>query len=153
MSEMRLLFRNSGLYLTAILVLLLSIGMNISKMKCADDGQLYLGIEVPFCSIEKDIDCESKQNKVSCCIIEVEKECCPETKDNSCASETENIQFNFETLLAAFKINFSLAPTLFFNSFLSDNFHLSFNLNSFLSGIPPPKLNKPVLAQIQSFLL
>ena len=153
MSEMRLLFRNSGLYLTAILVLFLSIGMNISKMKCADDGRLYLGIEVPSCSIEKDVDCESKQKKVSCCIIEVEKKCCPETKDNSCASETKNIKFNFETLLAAFEINFSLAPTLFFNSFLSDSFYLSFNLNSFLSGIPPPKLNKPVLAQIQNFLL
>ncbi|HJN63925.1 MAG TPA: hypothetical protein QGG91_04335, partial [Flavobacteriales bacterium] len=89
-------FRNISLFLMAIIVLFLSIGMSISKMECADNGQLYFGTDVPSCSMDKEVVCQAKQEKVSCCSIEVEKQCCPETMDKSCASETENIQFDFE---------------------------------------------------------
>ena len=63
----------------ATMVIFLSIGMNISKMKCAEDGQLYLGTEVPSCSMDAELMCEAKQDKISCCMKEIEKSCCPET--------------------------------------------------------------------------
>ena len=92
-------FRNIFLFLMSTMVLFLSMGVNISKMKCAQDGALYLGTEVPSCSVENEVLCEVERKRVSCCNLEVVKSCCPETKDNSCASETENIQFDFETLI------------------------------------------------------
>ena len=135
------------------IVIFLSIGMNISKIKCTDGGQLYLGKDVPSCSTEKEVDCKQEQEKVNCCVIEVRKQCCPETKDKSCSSETENIQFDFETLVTVFEVDFSVAPVLLFAFNLTDCFNANYNLQTYLSDMPPPKLHKPVLSRIQSFLL
>ena len=137
----------------ATMVIFLSIGMHISKMKCAADGQLYLGTDVPSCSMEKEVACQEKQEKVSCCMIEVEKQCCPETKDKSCASETENIQFDFETIVESIEHNTSLLNAFYVNSYVSNYFTFNYNVNNYKSGIPPPKLHKPILSKIQSFLL
>ena len=144
-------FKNTSVLLIATIVMFLSIGMNISKMKCAEDGALYFGTEVPSCSIESEVLCEKNEEKVSCCMIEVEKSCCPETEDNSCASETENIQFDFETTVSI--TDFSLLAFPLFHTAFSSVFSANEKANNYLSGIPPPKLNKPLLANIQSFLL
>ena len=146
-------FRNTSVLLMATIVMFLSIGMNISKMKCAEDGALYFGTEVPSCSIESEVLCEKNEEKVSCCMIEVEKSCCPETEDNSCASETENIQFDFETTVSITDFDFSLLTLPLFHTAFSSVFSANEKANNYLSGIPPPKLNKPLLANIQSFLL
>ena len=122
-------------------------------MKCNEAGDLYLGNKVPSCSMENEVICEGKQEKISCCMKEIKKLCCPEKNDNSCASETETIQFAFETLLTAFDPDFSVAPILLFTFNLSDCFDANYNLQTYLSDIPPPKLHKPVLSKIQSFLL
>ena len=137
----------------AIFTMLLSMGLNISKMKCAKEGAVYLGIEVPSCSQEKEIQCEKVQKKVSCCMLEIEKACCPETGDKSCASETELVHFNFETIISFSSYDFSHSEYPIINIISSDVFFISKFSNNFQSGIPPPKLNKPVLSQIQSFLL
>ncbi len=135
----------------ATIVISLSIGMHISKMKCADDGQLYLGTDVPSCSMEKAVACQEKQEKVSCCMIEVEKQCCLETKDKSCASETENIQFDFETLVSDSKVSFK-EEILLYSSILFSNYFKQFkSVNAYTTSIPPPNLNNPILANIQSF--
>ena len=146
-------FRNTSVLLMVTMVMFLSIGMNISKMKCAEDGVLYFGTEVPSCSIESEVLCEKNEEKVSCCMIEVEKSCCPETEDNSCASETENIQFDFETTVSITYFDFSLLALPLFHTACSSVFSANKKANNYLSGIPPPKLNKPLLANIQSFLL
>ena len=146
-------FRNSSVLLTATMVMFLSIGMNISKTKCAEDGALYFGTEAPSCSIESEVLCEKNEGKVSCCMIEVEKSCCLETEDNSCASETENIQFDFETTVSITDFDFSLLALPLFHTAFSSVFSANEKANNYLSGIPPPKLNKPLLANIQSFLL
>ena len=137
----------------AIFIMLLSIGLNISKMKCAEGGAVYLGNEVPFCSQEKDVQCEKLQKKLTCCMLEVEKDCCPETEDKSCASETELVHFDFETIISFSNYDFSflLYPIIYIT--FSDKFSVLKSSNNFQSGIPPPKLNQPVLSQIQSFLL
>ena len=137
----------------AVFILSISMGMNISKMKCDEDGSVYFGTEVPSCSEENEVVCNKEQEKVSCCMIEVDKSCCPETNDKSCASSTQNIHYDFETLLTVFELDFSEKASLlsFFN--LYDNKLYFVKVNNYLSGIPPPKINKPKLAQIQSFLL
>ena len=134
-------------------ILFISIGMNISKMKCDEDGALYLGIEVPSCSIENEVVCTNKQEKISCCMKEIKKLCCPEKNDNSCASETETIQFDFETLVTVFEVDFLVAQSLLFTFNFTDCFNVNYNLLTYLSDIPLPKLHKPVFSKIQSFLL
>ena len=150
---MKNIFRNISIFLMATMVIFLSVGMHISKMKCADDGYLYLGTDVPSCSMEKEVACQEKQEKVSCCMIEVEKQCCPETKDKSCASETENIQFDFETTVSITYFDFSLLALPLFHTAFSSVFSVNEKANNYLSGIPPPKIIKPNLSQIQAFLL
>ncbi len=136
-----------------VFILSISMGMNISKMKCDDDGNVYLGTQVPSCSERDEIVCNKAQDKVSCCVIEVEKSCCPETNDKSCASSTQNIHYDFETILTVFELDFSEKASLlfFFNSYDSKSYFVK--VNNYLSCVPLPKLNKPKLAQIQSFLL
>jgi hypothetical protein len=137
----------------AVFILSISMGMNISKMKCDEDGSVYLGTEVPSCSVESEVVCNKKQEKVSCCMIEIQKSCCPETNDKSCASSTQNIHYDFETILTVLELDFSEKSSLlpFFNSYDSKSYFVK--VNNYFSGIPPPKLNKPQLAQIQSFLI
>ncbi|MDC0249245.1 hypothetical protein OAK24_00015 [Flavobacteriales bacterium] len=150
---MKHILRNIYLGVMIILVVFLSIGFNISKMRCDEDGSLYLGGEVPSCSMDNEVTCATEQEKVSCCMLEVVRLCCPERKDNSCASETETLRFDFETLISTFELNFKEISALFYTVILHDKqCDLKKHIN-YISGIPPPKLNQPQLAQIQSFLL
>ena len=137
----------------AVFIVSISMGMDISKMRCDEGGTLYLGSEVPSCSIKNEVICTKEQEKVICCMKEIKKLCCPEKNDNSCASETETIQFDFETLVTAFDPDFSVAPILLFAFNLTDCFNANYNEQIYLSDIPPLKLHKPILAKIQSFLL
>ena len=136
-----------------VFILSISIGVTISKMKCNESYALYLGSEVPSCSMEDEVICKEEQEKISCCMKEIKKLCCPEKNDNSCTSETKTIQFDFETLLTAFDPDSSVSPILLFTFNLTDCFNVNYNLPTYLSDIPPPQLNKPILYQIQSFLL
>ena len=150
---MKHIFRNISLVIMTAFVVFLSMGVNISKMRCDEAGSLYLGSEVPSCSMNNEVICTKEQEKVSCCMIEVVRSCCPEKKDNSCASETETLHFDFETLISAFELNFKEISALLYTVVLHDKqCDLKKHIN-YISGIPPPKLNKPQLAQIQSFLL
>jgi hypothetical protein len=150
---MKQILINIHLVILTILVVFLSMGVNISKMRCDKDGTLYLGTQVPSCSEENEVVCNKEQEKVSCCMIEVQKSCCPETNDKSCASSTQNVHYDFETILTVFELDFSEKASLlsFFNSYYSKSYFVK--VNNYFSGIPPPKLNKPILAEIQSFLL
>jgi len=137
----------------AIFTMLLSMGLNISKMKCVEGGAVYLGSKVPSCIKEKEVQCGNVQKKVACCMLEVETTCCPETEDKSCASETELVHFDFETIISFTSYNFTFLVYPIIKSSFSDVFSTSKISNNFQSGIPPPNLNQPVLSQIQSFLL
>ena len=150
---MKQILINISLVILTILVVFLSMEFNVSKMSCDEGGTLYLGSEVPSCSEENEVVCVKGQEKVSCCMIEVKKSCCPETKDKSCASETKTIQFDFETLVESFNLNFSVGSILLFTFTLVDCFNTNYNGQTYLSDIPPPKLHKPVLSKIQAFLL
>ena len=146
------MIRNSFVLLTAFLVMFLSIGLNISKMKCAEDGTLYLGTEVPSCSMETEVLCGSHEEKISCCMKEIIKSCCPETNDNSCASETENIHFEFETLLSEHEFTF-VDFSIELPFYAASTFQAQQLVNNCQSGIPPPILKRPIFSQIHTFLL
>jgi len=149
---MEYIIKNIIFITMAIFILLLSMGLNISKMKCAEGGAVYLGSEVQSCSQEKEVQCEQVQKKVTCCMLEIEKACCPETEDKSCASETELVHFEFETIVESLELDFSVLPIpLFTSQYICT--HIKTNSVVIFSGIPPPKLSKPVLSHIQSFLL
>ena len=137
----------------AVFILSISMGMNISKMKCDEGGSVYLGTQVPSCSEENEVVCNEEQEKVSCCMIEIQKSCCPETNDKSCASSTQNIHYDFETILTIFELDFSEKTSLLSFSISYNSKSYFVKVNNYFSGTPPPKLNKPKLAQIQSFLL
>ena len=150
---MKQILRNISLGVMIILVVFLSMGVNISKMRCDEAGSLYLGSEVPSCSMDNEVICAKEQEKVSCCMLEVVRSCCPEKKDNSCASETETLQFDFETLISAFELNFKEISALLYTVVLHDKQCNLKNHINYESGIPPPELYKPELVEIQSFLL
>ena len=67
----------------AVFILSVSMGINISKMKCDEAGTVYLGTQVPSCSEENELICNDEQEKISCCMIVVNKSCCTETNDKS----------------------------------------------------------------------
>ena len=150
---MKRLVNNISVLSMAFFVMLLSIGLNISKMKCATDGHFYFGTEVPSCSIQTELICEAQKEDMSCCMKDIVESCCPETNDESCASETENMHFDFETLIS--ESEFVLKDFLIVSaiSHLTDKFQTHYLSFSYLSGIPPPQFKKSIFLQIQSFLL
>ena len=150
---MKQIFTNISLVILTILVIFLSMGFNVSKMRCDEGGSLYLGTEVPSCSQENKVICVKDQEKVSCCMLEVQKSCCSETKDKSCASSTQNIHFDFETLITSLQFEFKDLSVFLYTFILYDKEYDFKNQIDYVSDIPPPKLNKPELVEIQSFLL
>lgn len=151
--EMKQVIKNISVVFTAFFVIFLSIGLNISKMKCDVDSTFYLGTEVPSCSMYTEAMCTDEQEEISCCTKEILESCCPETNNKSCASETENIHFDFETLISEYGFTFTesainLRLCLFAYTFQKDQL-----VNNYISGIPLPKLKQPVFSQTQSFLL
>jgi len=149
---MKSLFKNISLYFTALLVLFLSVGISFSKMRCSLDNSFYLGIEVASCSESVEVICEQKQEKVSCCMEVIEITCCPATKEKTCNSDTQTIHFDFETLITELEIKFHVPELLsLFNT--NNFFSVISSAITYSSGIPPPKLYRPELSKIQSFLL
>ena len=150
---MKKMFRNISLVMMTILVVFLSMGVHVSKMQCDKSGRVFIGTETMSCSADKDIICDFNQEKIACCILEIQKSCCPEQTDNNCSSDIELVQFDFETIVESVDHNTSLLNAFYVNSYVSNYFTFNYNVNNYKSGIPPPKLHKPILSKIQSFLL
>ena len=150
---MKKMFRKISLVMMTILVIFLSMGVNISKMQCDKSGRVFIGTETMSCSSDKDIICSFNQEKIACCILEIQKSCCPEQTDNNCSSDIKLVQFNFETIVESIEHKTSLLNAFYVNSYVSNYFTFNYNVNNYKSGIQPPKLHKPILAKIQSFLL
>lgn len=149
---MKIFFENICIFLLTTFVLFLSIGIHISKMGCSEDSRIFIGKEVPNCTQSEKTACIIELQKISCCNRdEIQQICCSEEKDDSCASETKNIQFDFETIISVFNFDFELLSV-----FLCVGYHkyVYYTIdNDYVSSVPPPKINKPELIEIQSFLL
>ena len=86
-------------------------------------------------------------------MIEIAESCCPETKDNSCSSITENIHFEFQTLINYFSFDFKQAGLLLYVAFCEVRYNDIFFLLYYLMEYVPLDIYNPELSQIQSFLL
>jgi len=127
------------------------MGFSVSKMPCCDD-KIYIGSEVPNCMQKEDVCCKIDIQKTSCCAEdEIELSCCSQTQNNTCEGETTNIQFDFETLITFFSPNFEFL-SVFLCVLFDKEFYYANDIH-YVSSIPPPKINKPLLIDIQSFLL
>ena len=146
--------KNICVLIVAVLVMFLTVGSHISKMQCAKEFSLYLGKEVPNCKTEKQISCNIDTEKESCCKTEkMQKSCCPTT--DGCEKDTELLQFTFETLVSK-KQNITDCKEIFLFKITQNNlFRLSVNDNliTHFQSESPPLLTKPILPEIQSFLL
>jgi len=146
--------RNICVLIVAVLVMFLTVGAHISKMQCAKEFSFYLGKEVPNCKTEKNISCNIDMEKVSCCKKEeMQKSCCPTT--DGCEKDTELLQFTFETLVTQ-KQKITDCKEIFLFKITQNNlFRLSVhdNLITRFQAESPPLLTKPILPEIQSFLL
>ena len=129
-------------------IIFLSTGFNVSMMKCCNSEKIYLGSSVTNCADFNSNSC-CKQELVQCCSKD-KSFCCSEF-ESSCKCETQNLQFDFETLLNTDQVFFK-------NLYVFDKFcHKDFNINissAFLIDcVPIAEIVKPDLSFIQSFLL
>ena len=146
--------RNICVLIVSILVVFLTIGAHISKMQCAKEFSFYLGKEVPNCKTDKKISCNIDMEKVTCCKKEeMQKSCCPTT--DGCEKDTELLQFTFKTVVAQ-KQNITDCKEISLFKIIQNNlFELSVhdNLITHCQEESPPLVTKPILPEIQSFLL
>ena len=146
--------KNICVLILVTLVMFLTVGAHISKMKCAKEFSLYLGKEVPNCKTEKQISCNIDTEKKSCCKTEkMQKSCCPTT--DGCEKDTELLQFTFETLVTKKQNIIDCKEISLFKITQNNLFRLSVNDNliTYFQSESPPLLTKPILPEIQSFLL
>jgi hypothetical protein len=151
---MKRILSNIGVIISSLLVLLLSIGVSVSKMNCSMNNKLFLGTEVPNCMESQDKFAALQIKSTSCCKkTESIATCCPETKDNSCSSDTQSVQFDFETLTSVFSLkllNLELRYLLviFYDTYLEEFIDNSIFYNHLNKGYL-----RPLLSNLQSFLL
>ena len=152
---MKQIFSNISIFFLTVLVVFLSIGVSISKMQCSKDGKIFIGTQVPNCMQIEAMVCSDDLKAFSCCTKKDNlQSCCPQTEDDSCASETANIQFDFETVVSSFILDFKEKITLVYTYILNEKSYVVKHKIVFLRYGPlPPNLLKPKLAEIQSFLL
>ena len=146
--------KNICVLIVSVLVMFLTVGAHISKMQCAKEFSFYLGKEVPNCKTEENISCNIDMEKVSCCKKEeMQKSCCPTT--DGCEKDTELLQFTFETVVAKKQKITDCKEISLFPKTQNNLFELSVhdNLITHSQAESPPLLAKPILPEIQSFLL
>jgi len=146
--------KNISVVLMSVLVMFLTMGTHISKMQCSKGQSIFLGQEVPNCKINKKISCNNDVEKMSCCKKkEIEESCCPTT--DGCEKETELLQFTFETIVEKKQKITDCKEISIFEITQNNIFELSSNNNFivYYKSESPPLLTKPILPEIQSFLL
>ena len=146
--------KNISVVLISVLVMFLTMGTHISEMQCSKGQSIFLGQEVPNCKINKKISCNNDVEKMSCCKKkEIEESCCPTT--DGCEKETELLQFTFETIVVKKQKITDCKEISIFEITQNNIFELSSNDNFivYYKAETPPLLTKPILPEIQSFLL
>ena len=141
------------LSLMAIFVLLLSMGINISKMACDKNSNIYLGIQEFSCITDNEFICESNNFEMSCCSKKDTKTCCKDVPGKNCKTNSSLIQFDFETIVErniedVSIVNF-ITFTYLFSNFTTNEYKIHFNLSKYLLV----KNHQPKLSLLQSFII
>ena len=132
----------------SVFIIFLSTGFNVSMMKCCNSEKIYLGSSVPNCS---DFDSNSCcQQEVAQCCSKDKLICCSEF-ESSCESVTQNLQFDFETLLNTDQFFFK--NLYVFDKFYYKDFNINISSAFLIDYVPKVEIVKPDLSFIQSFLL
>ena len=144
--------QNFCLLIIASFVLLVSMGINVSKMACDVDSNIYLGIKEFSCTLDQQSSCSI--NEKSCCSLKIEKKCCPEEPDNNCKTNSSLIQFDFETVVKSlynYDYFYNYTSCLFFNFFRAQSNYIYkiYRETKFLLVA----INKPQLSTLQMFLI
>ena len=146
--EMKQIFKNIILIPMAIFTLLISMGMHVTKIQCAKGERLFVGTDVSPCKIqEKTISCCMKKKLVKS-YFNSEKEGKPQ-------KESKLLQFDFENIKCKCGEPVDFSVSLPFLTLSYEYYQVSkpelFTQNHYDDA--PPLVNKPILSQIQSFLL
>ena len=146
--------KNICALIMTVLVIFLTIGSNVSKMQCAKGFSFYLGEEVPHCNTEENISCNIDIEKESCCKKEEMQISCCSTTDG-CDKDTELLQFTFETVVVKKQKITDCKEISLFPKTQNNLFELSVhdNLITHSQAESPPLVAKPILPEIQFFLL
>ena len=137
--------KNISVVLISLIVMFLTMGAYISKMQCSKGQSIFLGQEVPNCKTDMKISCCNKK--------EIEDLCCPTT--DGCEKETELLQFSFETIVLKKQTITDCKEISLFEIIQNNIFELLIHNNfiTYYKVESPPLLTKPILPEIQSFLL
>jgi len=151
---MKKILKNIFVIVISMFVVVLSMGVSISKMGCDTNGNIFLGKNVPNCMKQEVLACTGDLKEISCCKKDkVLESCCPTTKDDTCESDTKDFQFDFETIIPVSDFSFINIDIPLLYLFLHNIDYSSLKENFYQSQVPLPRLQKPYLEKIQSFLL
>jgi len=145
---MKPFFKNIILIPVAIFTLLMSMGIHVTKIQCDKGESVFIGTDVSTCKMQ--------EKTTSCCMKkEVVKSSISSEKDEEPQKESKLLQFDFETekCKCGEPVDFSVSLpflTLLYEYYQVSEFD-SFTINHYTDA--PPLVNKPILSQIQSFLL
>ncbi|MEE2954158.1 MAG: hypothetical protein VX347_03195 [Bacteroidota bacterium] len=151
---MNKILKNITTLLMACFVLFVSIGLNVSKLKCGTNSSLYIGLESPSCTIDKEICSIDNLITSSCCSSIQETNCCHDEKIATCKTESVLIQYNFQTTITEVKVLIQ-NTTLFVQNIIwgFDKIAISDHLIYSCKKQPPPLLKLDLYIKIQSFLI
>jgi len=149
---MNQLFRNILFTLMAAIMLGLSGGVNISKMHCSKGSKVFFGTENSSCHLQEAPLCAKAQSKKSCC----KSTAIDSSQKLPCNKQTIEFSYDFNSIISsihnvecAIEIN-----TLIKNQFAQQTPITSNRLpQTYLKDKSPPLVSKPILSQIQSFLI
>jgi hypothetical protein len=145
---MKQFLKNIILIPMAIFTLLLSMGMHVTKIQCDKGERVFIGTDVSTCKMqEKTTFCCKKK--------EIVKFCKYSQKEEKPKKESKLLQFDFETEKCKCGDPVDFSVSLPFLTLLYEYYQTSaskfFTFNHYADA--PPLVNKPILSQIQSFLL
>ena len=145
---MKQILKYTAIITMTIFVVILSIGIHVTKIQCAKGGRVFVGTDVSTCKMqEKTTSCSMKKKLVKSC-INSEKEEKPQ-------KESKLLQFDFETEKCKCGEPVDFSASLPFLTLLYEYYQMSdsdlFYTTHYADA--PPLVNKPILSQIQSFLL
>lgn len=145
---MKPFFKNIILIPVAIFTLLMSMGIHVTKIQCDKGESVFIGTDISTCKMQ--------EKTTSCCMKkEVVKSSISSEKDEEPQKESKLLQFDFETEKCKCGEPVDFSVSLPFLTLLYEYYQVSesdsFTINHYTDA--PPLVNKPILSQIQSFLL
>jgi len=145
---MKQFLKNIILIPIAIFTMIMSMGMHVTKIHCDKGESVFIGTDFSICKMQ--------EKTTSCCMKkEVVKSSISSEKDEEPQKESKLLQFDFETEKCKCGEPVDFSVFLPFLTLLYEYYQVyesdSFTINHYTDA--PPLVNKPILSQIQSFLL